>query len=230
MRDMLRTSLLCLACLLAGLAIARSCSGPPPVVVDAAELQRIAEERAALAADVAREHRLIEERAEELAALPLYERIAELVPPAVIDPPRRPASVSGSAGPLPMNPDPSAIGKPGDRCHPTGDGWARCPEAVLDRLTLRVIAAESDRDAARLDLDAERAYRRLDAEAWAVEREGYARALDKAKPPAPWRLPAAVVSGAAIATGIALAATGSEGAGLAVGGAGLVVGIAAVAF
>jgi hypothetical protein len=222
MRDMLRTALVAMACLLAGLALARSCSGPPPVVVDAAELQRIAEERAALAADVAREHRLIEERAEELAALPLYERIAELVPPAVIDPPRRPASVSGSAGPLPMNPDPSAIGKPGDRCHPTGDGWARCPEPVLDRLTLRLVAAESDRDSARLDLDAERAYRRLDAEAWAVEREGYARALDAAKPPAPWRLPAAVVSGAALATGVALAASGRESVGMVVAGVGAV--------
>jgi hypothetical protein len=220
MRDMLRTSLLCLACLLAGLLLARACASPPePVAVDAVEIQRIETERARLAADVAREHRLIEERAEELAALPLYERIEALAQ----TPPKARADSPQSAAEVTAKPPP-------DRCHPTGDGWARCPEAVLDRLTLRVIAAESDRDVARLDLDAERAYRRLDAEAWAVEREGYARALDAAKPPAPWRLPAAVVSGAALATGVALAATGSEAAGLAVGGAGLVLGVVAVAF
>jgi hypothetical protein len=212
MRDMLRTSLLCLACLLAGLLLARACASPPePVAVDAVELQRIAEERAALAADVAREHAAIEERARELAALPLYERIEVLAP----TPPKARADSPQSAAEVTAKPPP-------DRCHPTGDGWARCPEAVLDRLTLRLVAAESDRDAARLDLDAERAYRRLDAEAWAVEREGYARALDTAKPPAPWRLPAAVVSGAAIATGIALAASGRESVGMVVAGVGAV--------
>jgi hypothetical protein len=217
--DMVRTLLAAGIGAVAALLLARACASPPEPVVDAVELQQIAEERAALAADVAREHGLIEERARELARLELYERIEVLAAHAPTGTRRAPALHASADIPAP---EVSRESGSDGRCVPAGAGIALCPEPVLERLTLRLIAAESDRDSARLDLDAERAYRRMDAEVWAVEREGYARALDAAKPPAPWRLPAAVVSGAAIATGIALAASGRESVGMVVAGVGAV--------
>ncbi len=222
MRDILRTATLLAAGAVLALLLARSCSSPPPVVVDAVELHRIETERARLAEEVAREHAAIDARARELAGLPLYERIEVLT---VSESARRAASVSESARAPAFDKDaaPGAVSKP-DRCRPTGDGHALCPEWVLDALTLRLVSAEADRDSARLDLDAERVYRRLDAEAAATREAGYLAALDAAKPPAAWRLPAAVVSGAAVAAGVAAAIAGHErtGAAIGIGGAVLV--------
>jgi hypothetical protein len=243
MRDLLRTATVALAACVLALLIARACSSPPPVVVPdhaAQDAARIAVEREA-------DRRVDEanETARDLCALPLYDRLDALTeprpgaivgvaPPTSPRPPRRQASRKRDGGLVYPQPTATASGpvpppveaKP-DRCAPADPGFARCPESVLDRLTLRVIDAEQRADVATIRLDEERAYRRLDADAAAVREEALRTALADAKP-APWRVPAALVGGAAVATGVALAVAGKKEAGAVVGGAGLVLGVVAV--
>jgi hypothetical protein len=163
--------------------------------------------------------------ADRLRELPLYERLEELVPLDVIDPPRRAASVSGSAGVVIDTAHGRVMDSPpgaSDRCHPDGPGWARCPEPVLARLSLLVVDERQRADVAEIRLDEERALRRIDAEEWAVKEGRYLQALDAAKPPPAWKVPVALASGGAIVGGLVLAASGHPEAGLAVAGVGAV--------
>jgi hypothetical protein len=213
MKDMLRTALLCTVAVVAALLVARACSGPvAPPDTSAIDAARVEVER-----DADRRIDAAWAEAQQLRELELYARIEALVSPL----PAR--SVEAKVAKLRNSASSAPDQTPTDRCTPSDPGWARCPESVLDRLTLRVVDETQRADVATIRLDEEREYRRLDAETWAVERAAL-------RPTAAWRLPAALVGGAAVATGVALAVAGSEEAGAVVGGAGLVIGGAAVAF
>jgi hypothetical protein len=256
MKSMLRTALLPAAILIAALLVARSCSGPPPAIPDPVELQRITAERVAVAVKAEREVAGKEREAARLREMGLYARIEALTAvPTPVPKPRRigakvaeplttppitslvendRCAVSGQARRSPPHSpaiatepttDPCLVAASDpDRCAPLSPGWARCPESVLSRLTLRLVDETQRADVAEIRLDEERAYRRLDAEGWAVERA----ALAGRKPAPAWKVPAGIVGGAALATGVALAVAGSEEAGAVVGTVGLGLGIVAV--
>jgi hypothetical protein len=214
----------------AGAALAllgvRACEPPSPAVPGLSEEERAAHQADRDAAIAHAEAAVAEVRADadRLRELPLYERLEELVPPAVIDPPRRAASVSGSAVAVKaahgqVNDTPPAAS---DRCHPDAPGWARCPEPVLDRLSLLVVDERQRADVAEIRLDEERALRRIDADEWAAKEGRYLAALADARPAPAWKLPVGIASGGAIVGGLVLAASGHPEAGLVIAGAGAV--------
>jgi hypothetical protein len=226
----MRPALGYLAAAVAGAALAllavRSCAPPMPPAPGL-----LPEEVAAYQADrdaaIAHAEAAVAEvraDADRLRELPLYERLEELVPLDVSDPPRRAAPVSGSVGAVKAAHGQVNDTPPGasDRCHPDGPGWARCPEPVLARLSLLVVDERQRADVAELRLDEERALRRIDAEEWAVKEGRYLREIESRHPPPRWKVPVAIASGGAIVGGLVLAASGHPEAGLAVAGVGAV--------
>lgn len=240
---------------LAGAALAllgaRACQPPPPAPgLSPEEIAAFQADRDAAVAHA--EARVTEARADadRLRELPLYERIAELVPPDVSGSPRTAAVVSGPAGGVidsaavvtpittPPRSEPKSARGVSDTarghvmdtwptasdsgCHPDGPGWARCPEPYLDRLSLLVVDERQRADVAEIRLDEERALRRIDAEEWAAKEAAYVREVESRHPPPAWKLPVGIASGGAIVGGLVLAASGHPEAGLAVAGAGAV--------
>jgi hypothetical protein len=122
-------------------------------------------------------------------------------------------------------------------CREEAGGWVRCPATLLERVRLTLVDAQADAGTLAVRLELSEEERRIDAAAAGLQLGAYAKALGRAQGEAreaeagrTLRVAGGIAGGAAVVTGIALAAAGHGEAGAVVGGAGAVLATVVLVF